>query len=236
MRTTFGSGSDRAEQRDDAARQGVKQIVDYAAVSGARSRIDLEQLSVRPCERRRECHRHAAHGREPAVLGVAFAKAADAVIDNFIFNSKEEQIIDTVEADIGEVPDSVRPKLVALMKSNVTPITNANAKYRVPLLLTQINGHSAPVESVPMMATIVDADAEFEVDTEDTRPHQEVSGSAVKCAAQFYYSMVVGDELDVFNAVNFFTHKTRCATAWRSAIPRCATTCAPMSSTASSPS
>ena len=34
-----------------------------------------------------------------------------------------------------------------------------------------------------------------------------VSRAAVKCAAQLYYTMVLGDELDVFGAVNFFTHR-----------------------------
>jgi hypothetical protein len=35
----------------------------------------------------------------------------------------------------------------------------------------------------------------------------QISKSAVKCAAQLYYGMVLGEELDVFNIVNYFTHK-----------------------------
>jgi hypothetical protein len=35
----------------------------------------------------------------------------------------------------------------------------------------------------------------------------QVSATAVKCAAQLYYAMTIGDELDVFNVVNYFTHK-----------------------------
>jgi hypothetical protein len=41
----------------------------------------------------------------------------------------------------------------------------------------------------------------------DDRELVQVSQSAVKCAAQLFYSMVLGDELNVFDVVNYFTHR-----------------------------
>jgi hypothetical protein len=54
----------------------------------------------------------------------------------------------------------------------------------------------------------LEAEKDFDVDLfDDTDPQQEISEAAVKCAAQLFYGMVLGDELDIFNVVNFFTHK-----------------------------
>ena len=53
-----------------------------------------------------------------------------------------------------------------------------------------------------------DADDPFKVDffVEDSAQLQ-VSTAAVKCAAQLYYVMTLGDELGVFDAVRYFTHR-----------------------------
>ena len=62
-----------------------------------------------------------------------------------------------------------------------------------------------------------------------------VSRAAVKCAAQLYYSMVLGDELDVFDAVSFFTKRYLLRGGHRDrATAGCATTCRSTSSRTSS--
>jgi hypothetical protein len=51
-------------------------------------------------------------------------------------------------------------------------------------------------------------DADFGIETyQDDPSSMQISRSAVLCAAQLYYVMVLGDELDVFGIVHYFTHK-----------------------------
>ncbi len=76
----------------------------------------------------------------------------------------------------------------------------------MPLFISQIKG-------TPQVADITEADPEqsdkdFDVKfLEDDASAVQISVSNVKCAAQLFYCMVLGDELDVFGVVNYFTHK-----------------------------
>jgi hypothetical protein len=84
-------------------------------------------------------------------------------------------------------------------------ITPANIKFFLPMFISQITGTSLPdaVEADPEQS-----DKDFDVQfLEDDSASLQVNISNVKCAAQLFYSMVLGEELDVFNVVNYFTHK-----------------------------
>ena len=52
------------------------------------------------------------------------------------------------------------------------------------------------------------ADSAFDVvPFQDTSTASQINTSNVRCAAQLFYCMVLGDELQIFDVMNYFTHK-----------------------------
>jgi hypothetical protein len=74
------------------------------------------------------------------------------------------------------------------------------------LFISQIMGAIDVAD--PTDVDTAEADKDFDVQflTDDDSLIQ-ISKSAIKCASQLYYGMVLGDELDVFDTINYFTHK-----------------------------
>jgi hypothetical protein len=191
--------------------RGLRMIVNYGAISAARTRIFREKLDVPNYNRDDSKIVEDLQAANLPLSDVSFPKAADAIIDNYIFNSPEEALISAVEKEIGTIPASIRPQIVRNIKFSPIPIDATNAKFYISQFVMQnagTLGQSDPfVEEQPPDDQTVD-DSDFDVQyLEDDRSLIQISQSAVKCAAQLYYGMVLGDELDVFNAVNFFTHK-----------------------------
>jgi hypothetical protein len=189
--------------------KGAQTIVNYAAVSGARSRIVKEQLAVSDYNNDDGQLVKALLQADLPLSEVAFSKAADQVIDNFIFNSEQEKLITSAEADLGQIPPALRAQLVRSIKTSAFPLTAQNAKFFVSQFIMQ---HTSPVDDglAPFEQEEASADAAGDFDVTylaDDRELVQVSQSAVKCAAQLFYSMVLGDELNVFDVVNYFTHR-----------------------------
>ncbi len=180
---------------------GAPRIADYAATSAARVVIDEEKLTVPGIDQDNGAIlRRIAEADVPLFAG-AFRSALDTLVDDFVFNASYAGIIDG--AKIGEIPAGVRPQLIEYIKNSPVKITSANANYYLPLFISQITGGV----DLPSSSTAPDTDRDFEVDfftVDDERA--KISASAVRCAAQLYYSMVLGDELQVFGVVDYFTH------------------------------
>lgn len=183
---------------------GAKNVVNYAIVSAARTIIDQEKLKV-------------PHYNEDDSLIVAEIKAAGLSlssasfkttlqkrIDDYIFNGNESRLIDS--AGIGVLPSGIKPLLIKYIKHSPVPITEQNVQFFLPLFISQIKGTSEIAD--PTEVDTEESDKDFDVQfLEDDTSFIKISKSAVKCAAQMYYVMILGDELGVFNTVNYFTHK-----------------------------
>ena len=86
------------------------------------------------------------------------------------------------------------------------PITSHNIVNYVAVWLQ--NSASFPQVRELVLPSIDQADSDFDVRPfNDDNSQIQISRSAVKCASQLFYSMVLGEELQVFDAMNFFTHK-----------------------------
>lgn len=186
--------------------KGVKNVANYAIVSAAREMIDKGKLIVDDYnEDDKEFVKTLKKANLSLVAG-EFSSGAKKVIDQLVFNTKETQFIRAFEAKAGDVPDEIEALLVKYIRNSPIEITAKNVDYFLPLFITQILGTQRLSDVTEV--DLEEADKDFEVTfLQDDQSTIQVSKSAVKCAAQLYYGMVLGDELEVFNTVNYFTHK-----------------------------
>lgn len=185
-------------------RSGVKNVASYAAVSAARTIIDTEQLKVPDYNKDGSAFVLKLKSAGLSLSSASFKSSVHALINDLVFNSDEAELIE--QANIGKIPSEMKPLLIKYIQHSPVPITKDNVKFFLPLFISQIQGQVEIAE--PTEVDVEESDRDFDVqflEDEDTR--LQISKSAVKCAAQLYYSMVLGDELDVFNVVNYFTHK-----------------------------
>jgi hypothetical protein len=189
-------------------RLGTKNLVNYAIVSTARTIIDKKQIKVAHYNDDTSTFVTDLKAASLSVSAASFSSSLQALIDDHIFNAKQAAIIAHAELTLGPLPAAIKPPLIRYIKNSTIPITNANATMFLPLFLSQIMG---PPQALAMDGTATDtdqADQDFDVDfITDDNSMIKISKTAVKCAAQLYYSMVLGDDLDVFAIVNYFTHK-----------------------------
>jgi hypothetical protein len=185
-------------------RLGAKNGANYAIVSAARTIIDSEQLKVPGYNDDGSDIVARILSGGLSLSSASFNTGLHAIINDDIFNGKEAKLIDN--AGVGLIPPGMKPLLIKYIKTSPVPITAANIKFFLPQFILQIQ--SATVVSKPTEVDIAQSDKDFDVDflTDDNSVVQ-ISASAVKCAAQLYYDMVLGDELDVFDVMNYFTHK-----------------------------
>jgi hypothetical protein len=185
-------------------RVGAKNVANYAIVSAARTIIDQEKLKVP--------HYNEDDSEIVAVINAAglslssasFKTALQKRIDDYIFNGNESRLIDG--ADIGVLPPGIKPLLIKYIKHSPVPITDDNVKFFLPLFISQIKGTTAITD--PTEVDTEESDKDFEVEFfEIDKSQRQVSRSAIKCAAQQYWGMVVGEEMGVFDIAHYFTTK-----------------------------
>jgi hypothetical protein len=186
------------------SRRGAQAVADYAIVSGARSIIERDQLVVKDYNDNKSKFVELMRAPGIRLSAASFEKTANERIRTFVFDSDEESLVEN--AKLGDLPPKYKTLLVQYIKSSAIPITPQNADRFLPVFASQImrtQGFSDPIDS-----TADPVDEEFAVQfRDDSTATPSISRAAVNCAANLYHGMVVGDELDVFGAVNYFTHK-----------------------------
>jgi hypothetical protein len=185
-------------------RAGVRNIVDYVVVSGARQIINDTQLNVPDYNDDKSDLIPQLKSAGLSLSSVSFNKSALAVIDDHIFNTKQLDLIE--HADLGVLPDGIKPQLIKFIKQSPVPITVDNVKFFLPLFISQASG-PAQVDTTQQPDTS-QSDTDFDITpiADDTSSIQ-VSRSAILAASQLYYCMVMSDELNVLGAADYFTHK-----------------------------
>ncbi len=186
-------------------RQGASAIANYAIISAARQVIHEEQLRVPSYNNDNSEIVHEILAANLSLSQASFRPDVQNVLNNFIFNGAEARLIDN--ANIGPIPPALKPLLIKYIKRSTIPITAHNINFFLPLFLSQIQASTGILQPQDDL-TIAESDKDFDVTFfEDDNSLIQVSVSAVKCAAQLYYSMVLGDKLDVFGAMRYFTNK-----------------------------
>jgi hypothetical protein len=187
--------------------KGVRNVANYASVSAARSFIEEKQLKVPGYNNDNSEFTKKLASAELLLSANSYKPLLKKEIDDFVFNSDEAELIEQAEqGGLGKIPNEIKPLLIKYIQQSPVPITQQNAMFFIPLFISQIKGITdiADTTEIDVVESAKDFDVQF---LEDDLSMIQISQSAVKCAAQLYYTMVLGDELDVFGIVNYFTHK-----------------------------
>ncbi|MEV6598582.1 hypothetical protein AB0M36_17150 [Actinoplanes sp. NPDC051346] len=181
--------------------RGASKISEYAILSAARSWIHDENLDVAYLKDDAEVM-DDLRAADLSCSADAFVPGVRLVVQSHLNDGRYEKLLDA-HKDL--YPSMYRLPLIQYLKRAPVTVTAANIAYYIPLYVSQIAGGVDFDDQVPTREA---SDQDFEVDffTED-RSTIQVSRSAVKCAAQLYYTMILGDELRVFDVANYFTHK-----------------------------
>jgi hypothetical protein len=183
-------------------RVGAKNVANYAIVSAARTIIDQEKLKVPRYNEDDSEIVAVINAAGLSLSSASFKTALQKRIDDYIFNGNESRLID--QADIGVLPPGIKPLLIKYIKHSPVPITDDNVKFFLPLFISQIKGNAAITD--PTEVDTEESEKDFEVEFfEVDKSQRQVSRSAIKCAAQQYWGMVVGEEMGVLDVVHYFT-------------------------------
>jgi hypothetical protein len=188
-------------------RSYAKMVANYAIVSAARTFIDAEHLKVRDYNDDDSNAVTQIVNKNLSLSAASYKTGLKAVINDLVFNAKFAAIVDAAAREIGPFPPEARAALIRYVKSHQSlPITEENAAIYLGPVFAQMQTEVLSGDQSELDTE--EADRDFDVDFfEDDTSMIQVSKSAVRCAAQLFYSMTLGDELDIFNVVNFFTHK-----------------------------
>jgi hypothetical protein len=191
------------------SKHGVSSVLGYATVSATRAYIEEEQLRVKDYnDDDSDFVKKLQQAQVPLAQGV-FPRSTQALIDEFRFDSDEEEIIaeEVKKGTIGDVDRSVWPTLIRYMQASPVTITKKNAENYLPHFVLQI----LAMKGMPAVdgTDVSSTDADFSVRFQDDvgGAESEVSRPAIEAAAQIFHAMVLGDELDVFGAVGYLTNR-----------------------------
>ncbi|WP_137846507.1 hypothetical protein [Microbacterium sp. 2FI] len=175
--------------------QGAKDVVAYAAVSAAREVIDENSLQVPHIPDDNSAVVKALRDTPLMFTAAGFSVAVLEAVKGELDDAKYDDLI--VKSGV-VIPPDLRPRLISFLKSSPVTLTDANAQYMVPMYLAKAVGAGpAPTTSAtdPFAVTFYG----------DDTAAAAVNQAAVKCAAQLFYVMTLGDELGVYDAVRYFT-------------------------------
>ncbi|WP_144444257.1 hypothetical protein [Caballeronia arationis] len=189
---------------------GVSKVVKYLAVSGARAYLETARLEVPGLDNDNGPVIQSLADAALSLEAGSFAPSVAAVVQAPVFNRAESKLIKHAEdSGLGPILPEMKPILIRYIQaSNAAriPITNANIVYYASGWIQQISRSLQIGE--PESTSTDPTDSDFDITPfDDDRSQIQISRSAVKCASQLFYGMVLGEELQVFDAMNFFTHK-----------------------------
>jgi hypothetical protein len=187
-------------------RAGVKSVVNYLVDSASRVIIDSEQMNVQDADTDGSALFTQLESAGLTLSSASFKAAAQAVINNYVFNTAQSTIIDATATALGiTLPPGMKPTLIKLIQQSPVVITAANAEFFLPMFISQASG---PVQLDATTTDTTQSDQDFNVQTvDDDASSIQINKTAVTCSSQLYYSMVTGDELNVFGAAEYFTRK-----------------------------
>ncbi|TWF42272.1 hypothetical protein FHW36_10227 [Chitinophaga polysaccharea] len=188
-------------------RSGNRNIISYAQVSAAREYIHAEKVDV-------EYNTDTAQiiqdilKNNPSFSSQSFYPFIQTTVANYVSNSKELDLL-KLSKYYDDIPVAMIPRLIKMIKASVLPVTKTNIDTLLPIFMNDIENTPGWQDDTSDTDTTTSQGApDFSVTflDEDNAVVQILSDN-IRCAAQMFYSMTLGDELDVFNVVNFFTHK-----------------------------
>ena len=180
-------------------------VVRYAQVSTARQYIHEEKLDIN-YNRIDSSIIQNILASKPQLSSYSFKAALQKVLDTYIADGREYDLIIAWSLNNNaQISPEWIPALIQKIKNYPIKIDSTNIDSVMPMFLNELNNNPAEVASAGKgKDSTLDFNVEFLDD--DSSVIQVITGN-IRCAAQMYYAMTLGDELNIFDVVNYFTHK-----------------------------
>jgi hypothetical protein len=200
------------------SKEGLPNIAKYITISASRTILSREKLDVEGLNDDDSELSKLLAGLKISFQGGVFKPKALATVKKFIFGSPyfgwiNKWIADNAVKNISEeLKEKLLQRLINLAKSKIVNINEANSGAYISSILTNLNSDESYSQAISLDGygegdIIADEDFNVNFFVDEGEGVSQINVSNVKCAAQLFYSMTLGDELDVFNVVNYFTHK-----------------------------
>ena len=140
-----------------------------------------------------------------SVTEISFEPALEQLLEGHVENAKFERVHHaTRSVDLDSLPASTR-RSSREAEGLARSADAANAEQLVPMYAAQVA--SSSYARAPAGRRGPPTTPSGSTSSSRTAASSQVSTAAVKCASQLYYVMTLGDELGVFDAVRYFTHR-----------------------------
>ncbi|WP_160714213.1 hypothetical protein [Chitinophaga solisilvae] len=185
-------------------RAGKRNVVAYTQVSAARQYIHADKVDVTFNSETSPVILDLLKGN-PSFSSLTFNNFVEKVVGNYVSNSKELELLKHSKY-FDDIPAVMIPKLIRMIKQSILPVTAGNIDTLLPIFMNEIE--NTPGWEDDTETTEDDGSPDFSVVfLDEDASVVQVLADNIRCAAQMFYSMTLGDELDIFSVVNFFTHK-----------------------------
>lgn len=184
-------------------REGVRAVVNYVAVSAARTLIAKQKLKVPNFHEDGSAFTLRVKAKAISLSDAGFDKAVKAIADDLMYNADANKLLE--KSKIGNIPDPIKPTLIQLIKGFQIPLTAENIDIFLPSLIAQ----AYEDESAETLDEAVDTEEDrgYQVQFRDAAdPEIDINREAVHFAAQLFHAMVIGEELGVFDAFQYLLH------------------------------
>jgi hypothetical protein len=183
---------------------GAQSIASYATIGAARELVADKGFSIDGYDDDGGAFVAKIRSASVGLSSASFERDVMSVVNELINDVEHKDLIDAAEKSLGPLPLATRLMLARYIDAAPVTITKHNVASFAAVWLAQT---APPPPSSPTDLT-TGAEGDFSIETyQDDPGSMAISRSAVLCAAQLYYVMVLGDELDVFRIVHYFTHK-----------------------------
>jgi hypothetical protein len=182
---------------------GNRNVIIYTQISASRQYINEERVSVEYNNEKNPVITDILKGN-PSFSSVSFSAFVTKTLENYVDNSSELEILKDSKY-YPAIPPAMIPKLIQQIKASILPVNDSNIDILLPIFMNEI-------ENTPGWEDDTTTDGQNTPDysvsfLDDDAATVQVISDNIRCAAQMFYSMTLGEELDIFSVVNFFTHK-----------------------------
>ncbi|MBX7225021.1 MAG: hypothetical protein K1X55_03265 [Chitinophagales bacterium] len=197
----------------------VKSIFSYMTQTGSAYLNVFQAVAVKASERIRDNEKiklghitasdriiELLKGEEFSMEKTIFYNEIKNIINRMVFDLDNLDLISKVEKELGDIiSDDDVPAILNYLKSSNIKIDAQNAKYFIPIAVNNLKNSNISYSSTSSGAA---SEFDFAVNYyEDDRASLEIIKENIVCASQLYYVMVLGDELGIFNIINYIATK-----------------------------
>lgn len=185
---------------------GIKAIYDYVVHKTILQVVDDNKIEVGHMPTFEALVIPKLQSRNISFAEGVFSKELKNAIQKFVYDQKELELINAVR-DALNIEEEDIPALVAYIKKSKITIDKDNAQYYLSIALAQIRNNSLNYPFSATDTTAVDAEDFSVTYYDDDKSTLQIEKENIMCAAQLFYVMTLGDELEIFNVIDLITTK-----------------------------